>query len=249
VTDPFSAQFKLTTLRSRAAGGWASRLRTRLPPVIRASVALVRRRAFRRTATRRAILAWRAALRLLAIRWPRRSMFVTRVTRAATPASTVTAARRMRVRSRTEGASRVAAAGTAPETQRAAEHAVVRISSRLERRTLVSRRVERLTSRRELERVLVTRTLVEPARSQLPMRPAPPKAAMTFRLPSPAVITARPPAAFEPARPGADLSVAEPPSLPRRPAAAPIDVDRLTDQVLWKIERRAVAQRERIGLG
>jgi hypothetical protein len=249
VTDRFPAHIRLTTLRSRAAGGWVSRLRTRLPPVVRASVALVGRRHFRRTATRRAILAWPAALWLLAFRWPRPSTFVTRVTRAATPAPTVTPARRMPIRSRTQGTSRATAGGRAPETQRAAEHAVVRTSLHLARCTLASRRFETLTSRRELERVLVSRTLVEPARSQLAVRPAPPKAAMTLRLPSPAVITARPPATFEPARRAGNPSVTEPPSLPRRLAAASIDVDRLTDQVLWKIERRAVAQRERIGLG
>jgi hypothetical protein len=34
-----------------------------------------------------------------------------------------------------------------------------------------------------------------------------------------------------------------------RPAVASIDLERITDEVLWKIERRALAHRERLGLG
>jgi hypothetical protein len=37
------------------------------------------------------------------------------------------------------------------------------------------------------------------------------------------------------------------PVLPAAPAAKLIDVEMLTDQVLWRIERRAIAQRERLG--
>jgi len=86
----------------------------------------------------------------------------------------------------------------------------------------------------------------EGARLDAPGRPAPPLGAEPQLAPIRQVV--RPQARVAPAEPGgAAASGAPAPRTPPQPGPPPLDVERLTDQVIQVIDRRIIAGRERLG--
>jgi hypothetical protein len=268
VTDPLGVALKTAVITRRAARGWRARLRVRVRRIVRVSAAgLRRRRRLGRGRLGRDVFGVRAPTMLVALRRMRTRLLREHVVRRDRGGS-------VDHRPATPPAggpiSRAAPSSKpiVPETHARNESTFRHVSSRFE--TYVrnhadspsrSARRETRVSPQRLEGVKRLDWLERPERPRTSgeshgvlgaaahVSPAAASVAMTHRKPSPARPLASDTRPLRAAR-AAELSFGDlADASPRKAGPAPMDIERLTDQVLLKIERRLIAQRERLGLG
>jgi hypothetical protein len=247
MTEPLVARIHAVTL-APGPRGWVGRLRPRIGGLLRAGIPRWRRRRQRRGRVRSDVFIARLALRLVRVRRPRPKLVVERVllaTPTPAPRGHGSEQRPVRMADRAERASRVARR----EVHLRSTSTLLRSTSVQERRTHLTTRLDTSASRLTLERVERTRKVIETPAMRTVIAAPEPAFAMTHRVPTPARSAGGEGVPLALMRPAQDLAFADPrSSAPERVHGATLDVERLTDQVLFKIERRLIAQRERMGI-
>ena len=267
MTDPLDVQIRTVAITRRGAGGWQARLRLRVGPMVRAFAARPRRRtSLARGGIRRKVLGARLPTMIVAIRRMRTRLFRAQVVLRDHRGSVVHRSASPTLRSPVSHAV-PSPKSLGSETRARNESTFRHVSSRFETFVRHHTDSEATSARREVGLSLARpERLVPPSRpvrldrprrtgqadrlAAAPTHPAPAAGvSMTHRKPSP---VSSPPSETRPVRTGrgAPLDLGDvAPALPRTAGPGHIDVERLTDQVLLKIERRFIAQRERLGIG